>query len=70
VECGDVREAEEDWHAGSAEVRAADLQAAFADPEVDAVQTMRGGYRSAQTIPLLDFDAIKERPKPARARRA
>jgi muramoyltetrapeptide carboxypeptidase len=53
----------EDWHGGSPEVRAADLQAAFADPEVDVVQTMRGGYGSAKTIPLLDFDAIKETPK-------
>ncbi len=53
----------EDWHGGSAEVRAADLQAAFADPEVDVVQTMRGGYGSAQTIPLLDFDEIRETPK-------
>ena len=53
----------EGWHGGSPEVRAADLQAAFADTEVDVVQTMRGGYGSAQTIPLLDFDAIKEAPK-------
>ena len=53
----------EDWHGGSPEVRAADLQAAFADPEIDAVQTMRGGYGSAQAIPLLDFEAIKETPK-------
>jgi muramoyltetrapeptide carboxypeptidase len=50
-------------HAGSPEVRAADLQAAFADPEIDAIQTMRGGYGSAQVIPLLDFDAIAETPK-------
>lgn len=53
----------EDWHGGSPEVRAADVQAAFADPEVDAVQTMRGGYGSAQAIPLLDFEAIKKTPK-------
>ena len=52
------------WHAGSPEARAADVQAAFADPEVDVVQTMRGGYGSAQVIPLLDFDAIAENPKP------
>jgi muramoyltetrapeptide carboxypeptidase len=51
------------WHAGSPEVRARDLQAAFADPEIDAIQTMRGGYGSAQVIPLLDFDAIAETPK-------
>jgi len=52
-----------DWHAGSPEVRARDLQEAFADPEIDAIQTMRGGYGSAQVIPLLDFDAIRESPK-------
>jgi len=51
------------WHAGSPEVRARDLQAAFADPGIDAIQTMRGGYGSAQVIPLLDFDAIAETPK-------
>jgi dTDP-4-amino-4,6-dideoxygalactose transaminase len=44
-------------------VRAADLQAAFADPEVDAIQTMRGGYGSAQVVPLLDFEAIAQTPK-------
>jgi muramoyltetrapeptide carboxypeptidase len=54
---------QDDWHAGSPEVRAADLQAAFADPEIAAIQTMRGGYGSAQVIPLLDFDAIARTPK-------
>ena len=53
----------DDWHAGSPEVRASDLQAAFADPEIDAILTMRGGYGSAQVIPLLDFDAIADTPK-------
>jgi muramoyltetrapeptide carboxypeptidase len=51
------------WHAGSPEARARDVQAAFADPEVDAIQTMRGGYGSAQVVPLLDLDAIAETPK-------
>jgi muramoyltetrapeptide carboxypeptidase len=55
--------AQDGWHAGSPEVRARDLQAAFADPDVDAIQTMRGGYGSAQVIPLLDFEAITETPK-------
>lgn len=54
---------EDGWHAGSPEVRASDLQTAFADPEIDAIQTMRGGYGSAQLIPLIDFDAIAETPK-------
>jgi muramoyltetrapeptide carboxypeptidase len=52
-----------DWHAGSPETRARDLQQAFADPEIDAILTMRGGYGSAQVIPLLDFDAIAQTPK-------
>jgi muramoyltetrapeptide carboxypeptidase len=51
------------WHAGSPEARARDLQQAFADPEIDAIQTMRGGYGSAQAIALLDFEAISETPK-------
>ena len=54
---------EDGWHAGSPAVRASDLQLAFADPEVDAIQTMRGGYGSTQVIPLLDFDAIAATPK-------
>lgn len=53
----------DDWHAGSPETRARDLQEAFADPEIDAVQTMRGGYGSAQVVPLLDLDAIAAQPK-------
>jgi muramoyltetrapeptide carboxypeptidase len=52
-----------DWHAGSPETRARDIQEAFADPEIDAIQTMRGGYGSAQVIPLLDLDAIAAHPK-------
>jgi muramoyltetrapeptide carboxypeptidase len=53
----------DDWHAGSPETRAGDIQDAFADPEIDAIQTMRGGYGSAQVIPLLDLDAIAAQPK-------
>lgn len=54
---------EADWHAGTPEVRARDLQQAFADPQIDAIQTMRGGYGSAQLIPLLDLPAIVAQPK-------
>lgn len=52
-----------DWHAGPPETRAHDIQEAFADPEIDVIQTMRGGYGSAQVIPLLDLDAIAANPK-------
>jgi muramoyltetrapeptide carboxypeptidase len=54
----------DDYVAGSPERRAADLNAMFADPDVDVVQSFQGGYGSAQTIPHLDFDLISETPKP------
>jgi muramoyltetrapeptide carboxypeptidase len=56
--------ARDDYVAGDAQQRAADLNALFADPEVDVVQALQGGYGSAQTIPYLDFDAIAANPKP------
>ena len=54
----------DDYVAGSPERRAADLNAMFADPEVDVVQSLQGGYGSAQTIPHLDFDLVAANPKP------
>jgi muramoyltetrapeptide carboxypeptidase len=56
--------ARDDYVAGDAKDRAADLNALFADPEVDVVQALQGGYGSAQAIPHLDFDAIAASPKP------
>jgi len=54
----------DDYVAGDPQQRATDLNALFADPEVDLVQALQGGYGSAQTIPYLDFDAIAANPKP------
>jgi muramoyltetrapeptide carboxypeptidase len=54
----------DDYVAGDAQDRAADLNALFADPEVDVVQALQGGYGSAQAIPYLDFDTIAANPKP------
>jgi muramoyltetrapeptide carboxypeptidase len=56
--------ARDDFVAGSAEGRAEDLAALFADPEVDVVQCLQGGYGSAQVIPFLDFDLVAASPKP------
>ena len=53
-----------DYVAGEPEVRAADVNVMFADPEVDVVQSLQGGFGSAQTIPHLDFDLIAANPKP------
>jgi muramoyltetrapeptide carboxypeptidase len=54
----------DDYVAGEPAVRARDLNELFADPEVDVVQVLQGGYGSAQTIPHLDFDVIEANPKP------
>jgi muramoyltetrapeptide carboxypeptidase len=56
--------AQDDFVAGSATDRGADLTGLFADPEVDVVQCLQGGYGSAQVIPHLDFDTIAANPKP------
>jgi muramoyltetrapeptide carboxypeptidase len=56
--------ARDDYVAGSPEQRAADLNSLFADPEVDVVQALQGGYGSAQAIPHLDFETIAANPKP------
>jgi muramoyltetrapeptide carboxypeptidase len=53
----------DDYVAGDPRGRADDLNALFADPEVDVVQALQGGFGSAQTIPYLDFDLIAENPK-------
>jgi muramoyltetrapeptide carboxypeptidase len=55
---------QDDIVAGTPEGRARDLNAMFADPEVDVVQCLMGGYGSAQTVPYLDFEAIAANPKP------
>jgi len=49
--------------AGAPALRAADLQEMFADPEIAAIQTMRGGYGSIEVPPLLDYEAIAKSPK-------
>jgi muramoyltetrapeptide carboxypeptidase len=54
----------DDYVAGDARDRAADLNALFSDPEVDVVQALQGGYGSAQAIPHLDFETIAAHPKP------
>ncbi|HEU5474687.1 MAG TPA: LD-carboxypeptidase [Actinophytocola sp.] len=38
--------------------RAADLQRAWCDPEIDAVLCARGGYGCLRMVDLLDFDAM------------
>jgi muramoyltetrapeptide carboxypeptidase len=49
--------------AGPDAVRARELQAFFADPEVNAIFAARGGYGAGRILPLLDFDSIACSPK-------
>jgi muramoyltetrapeptide carboxypeptidase len=50
--------------AGDDAERAADLNAAFADPKVDAVWCVRGGYGANRILPYLDYETIRKNPKP------
>ena len=54
----------DDYVAGDPARRGEDLTELFADPEVDVVQTLQGGYGSAQAIPHIDFDVVRQNPKP------
>jgi len=49
--------------AGTAKERADDLHAMFLDDEVKAIMAVRGGYGSAQLLPLLDYKMIGRNPK-------
>ncbi len=50
--------------AGSDEQRVRDLHDAFADPRIDAILCMRGGYGSMRLLDRLDFELIRRHPKP------
>ena len=49
--------------AGTDEERAADVNAMFADKEVDAIFAIRGGWGCARLLPYLDWAMIKANPK-------
>lgn len=49
--------------AGTAEERAADLQAALEDEEVKAVWCARGGYGTVHLLELLDLSVLLKHPK-------
>ena len=51
------------YYAGTAAERAADLHAAFLDEKVDAILCTRGGWGSAELLPLLDAPLIRANPK-------
>ena len=52
------------YFSGTAEERLADLHAAFADPEIQAIFCTRGGYGSNYLLEDIDLDLIRDNPKP------
>ena len=52
------------YFAGTDEERLADLNAALADPEIDGVWCIRGGFGITRYLDRVDVDAFARRPKP------
>lgn len=51
------------YYAGTAAQRVSDLHAAFADKNIDGIICSRGGWGTAELLPLLDADLIRANPK-------
>lgn len=49
--------------AGSDLERAADLNQMFANPDIQGIFCIRGGYGASRILPMLDYDTIKANPK-------
>lgn len=59
-----ARGKEPPYFSGTASERLADLHAGFADPEIKAIFTTRGGYGANYLLEDLDLDLIRANPKP------
>lgn len=51
------------YMAGNGEIRGYWINKMFADPEVDAVFCVRGGYAGSRAMEYVDFEIIKNNPK-------
>ncbi|KQL48274.1 peptidase S66 [Brevibacillus choshinensis] len=60
---GACRETYGGYLAGTPQQRAYELNAMFADDEVDGIMCMRGGYGAPQILTMLDYDCIAQNPK-------
>ncbi|MGP5593271.1 S66 family peptidase [Corynebacterium flavescens] len=57
-----VRESDE-FSTSPIRSRVSDLHEAFADPSVDGIMSVMGGFNSNELLPYLDFDLIADNPK-------
>jgi len=53
-----------DYLAGDDNARLNDLHSAFADPAIDAIWCLQGGFGSWRLADRLDFDLLRQHPKP------
>ncbi|MEP7155703.1 MAG: LD-carboxypeptidase [Betaproteobacteria bacterium] len=63
VKEGQSLRARNGYFAGSDAQRAGDLNAMFADPDVDGIVAMSGGAGATRILNLLDYDVIRRNPK-------
>ena len=63
VKLGESARQKYGYLSGTDEVRARDVNAMFADDEVDAIVCLRGGYGAMRILDLLDYDMIAKHPK-------
>lgn len=63
VKLGESANAHYGYLSGTDALRARDLNAMFADPQVDAIVCTRGGYGTMRMLDLLDYELIRANPK-------
>lgn len=63
VKVGESAHAKYGYLSGTDEMRARDINAMFADGQVDAIVCTRGGYGTMRMLDLLDYDTIRANPK-------
>lgn len=63
VKVGESAHAKYGYLSGTDELRAKDICAMFADPDVDAIVCTRGGYGTMRMLDMLDYDLIRANPK-------
>ncbi len=56
--------AQNGYLAGTDLARLEDLHWAFQDPAIDGVWCVRGGYGAARLLPNIDYELIRQNPKP------
>ncbi|WP_371381385.1 LD-carboxypeptidase [Sporomusa aerivorans] len=54
---------EEGYLSGTDALRAADINNMFADPAIDGIICLRGGYGTMRLLELLNYELIKKNPK-------